>query len=307
MESLELLRGRLQTLDDLRSLVGTMKGLAAVGIHRLEESARSVAQYYRTIELGLHVVLAGAPPEPPAPARPRGARGAIVFGSDHGLCGRFNEDLADFAEDRMAGLLRDDRPLRLVAVGARAGSLLDLRGYPPEAEFFVPGTAEAATPSVREILHKVEQWREEGVQEVMMLHQRPRANNRARPVLVPLLPVSPRRFRGIEAQQWASRTLPMYTMPPHELLSALLRQYFFVSVLRALIESITAENASRLAAMQAAERSLEERGSELLAELRRKRQEHITEEILDIVSGYEALTRGAGGARAGSSERDAAT
>jgi len=304
MESLELLRARLQTLEDLQSLVGTMKGLAAVGIHRLEESARSVAQYYRTIELGLHVALAETPPEPPAPARPRGARGAIVFGSDHGLCGRFNEDLVDFAEERIAALLRDDRPLRLVAVGARAGSLLDLRGYPPEAEFFVPGTAEAATPSVREILLKVEQWRDEGVQEVVMLHQRPQADNRARPVLVPLLPLSPRRFRSIEAQQWASRSLPMYTMQQPQLLSALLRQYFFVSVFRALIESITSENASRLAAMQAAERNLEERGSELLAELRRKRQEHITEEILDIVSGYEALTRGAGAAHRAPSPRE---
>jgi F-type H+-transporting ATPase subunit gamma len=294
MESLEQLRGRFEALTDLHALVGTMKALAGVGVHRLDEAARSVAQYYRTVELGLHVVLRAAPEAPPRRARARAARGAIVFGSDHGLCGRFNEDLVEFAAERMAALVRDDRPLRLLAVGARAGSLLELRGHPPEAEFFVPGTPEAATPSVREILSKVDDWRAEGVEEVAMVHQRPRPNGRCRPVLVPLLPVAPRRFRSIEEQPWVSHSLPMFTMAPAALLSALLRQYFFVSVLRALIESIAAENASRLAAMQAAERSLDERGAELLAELRRKRQDRITDELLDIVSGYEALGGAAG-------------
>ena len=50
MESLEQLRARFETLTELRSLVGTMKALAAVGVHRLDEAARSVGQYDRTIE-----------------------------------------------------------------------------------------------------------------------------------------------------------------------------------------------------------------------------------------------------------------
>jgi len=289
VESLEQLRGRFEMLTGLHSLVGTMKALSSVGVHRLDEAARSVAQYYRGVELGLHVVLRTMPEPPSLAGRERGPRGAIVFGSDHGLCGRFNEDLLDFAAERLAALERDDRPLRIMAVGARAGALLELNGHPPETEFFVPGTPEAATPSVREILLAVERWRDDGVDEVAMLHQRPRPNGRCRPVMVPLLPVASRRFWRIGELPWASHSLPTFTMEREELLAALLRQYFFVSVFRALIESIAAENASRLAAMQAAERNLEERSAELLAELRRKRQEGITAELLDIVSGYEAL------------------
>jgi F-type H+-transporting ATPase subunit gamma len=132
------------------------------------------------------------------------------------------------------------------------------------------------------------------VQEVAMVHQRPRPDGRCRPVLVALLPVAPRRFRRIGDARWASHSLPIFTMDRAELLAALLRQYFFVSVLRALIESIAAENASRLAAMQAAERSLDERSDALLAELRQVRQTAITSELLDIVSGYEALGGAAG-------------
>lgn len=301
MESLEKLRARLDTLTDLRSLVGTMKALAAVGVHRLDEAARSVAQYDRTIELGLHVVLRASPDAPAGGAPRQGARGVIVFGSDHGLCGRFNEDLLDFAAGRLEALAREERASRVIAVGARAGALLEGAGYPPEREFVVPGTPEAATRSVRQILLAVERWRDAGVREVAMVHHRPRPDGRCRPVLAALLPVAPRRFRRIGETQWESRTLPTFTMDRAALLAALLRQYFFVSVLRAQIESIAAENASRLAAMQAAERSLEERGDALLAELRHQRQEAITTELLEIVSGFEALggeASGREGARA---------
>jgi F-type H+-transporting ATPase subunit gamma len=79
-------------------------------------------------------------------------------------------------------------------------------------------------------------------------------------------------------------------------LLAALRQYLFVSISRACAESLAAENASRLAAMQAAERSMEERHEELLAEFRRRRQDAITAELQDVVSGYEALRSRAAGA-----------
>ena len=231
----------------------------------------------------------------------RGPRAVIVFGSDHGLCGRFNEDLLDFAAGRLEALAPEERELRVLAVGARAAALLEGAGHRPEQEFVVPGTPEAATRSVRQILLAVERWRDAGVQEVAMVHQRPRPDGRCRPVLARLLPVAPHRFRRIGQARWESRTLPTFTMDRAALLAALLRQYFFVSVLRAQIESIAAENASRLAAMQAAERSLEERGDALLAELRHRRQEAITTELLEIVSGFEALggeASGREGARA---------
>jgi F-type H+-transporting ATPase subunit gamma len=74
-----------------------------------------------------------------------------------------------------------------------------------------------------------------------------------------------------------------------ELFAALMRQYLFVSLYRAAVESLAAENASRLAAMQGAESSVEERLETLENRYHRQRQLRITEELLDIVSGFEAL------------------
>jgi F-type H+-transporting ATPase subunit gamma len=128
------------------------------------------------------------------------------------------------------------------------------------------------------------------VARVYLFHQRPTgAGARHRPAGARLLPVSLARLRRLEVAHWPGPTLPAYSMERSRLFSALLRQHFFVTVFRACAESLAAENASRLAAMQAAEKNLSERHTALLGAFRRTRQDAITNELLDVVAGYEAL------------------
>lgn len=289
METLEHLRRRLDAFDDLGGIVRTMKALAAVSIRQYEQAVHALSGYYRTVELALHVVLRDMPPPPP-PRRPPARVAAVVFGSDHGLCGRFNEDMVDYARERLEEAAGDGEAPRLIAVGARVAALLDHAGLVVEADMFVPGSAARITSTVRQILLKVEEWQREAEgQRVYLFHNRPLQGSRYHPTGVQLLPVDLRRFHRLEEQRWPSRTVPTYTMEAGALFASLLRQYFFVSVFRACAESLAAENASRLAAMQAAEKSLAERQEELLGEFRRQRQDAITAELLDVVSGYEAL------------------
>ncbi len=294
METLAQLRRQVDTADDLGGIVRTMKALAAVSIRQYEAAVRSLADYARTVELGLHVVLRDLPAPEPAPRRKPAQRiGAIVFGSDHGLCGRFNEDIVQHALERLA-----EHPagveLRLLAVGARAGSLLAHAGQPAEQTLFVPGSAQRITLTVRRVLLEIDAWQHEHrVARVYLFHQRPTgAGERHRPTGALLLPVSLARFRRLEVARWPGPTLPTYRMERSRLFSALLRQHFFVTVFRACAESLAAENASRLAAMQAAEKNLSERHTALLGALRRTRQDAITHELLDVGAGYEALRHG---------------
>jgi F-type H+-transporting ATPase subunit gamma len=84
--------------------------------------------------------------------------------------------------------------------------------------------------------------------------------------------------------------LPAFAMDPDHLFSALVRQYLFVSLYRALAESMASENASRLAAMQSAERNIGDRLDDLTRQFHQQRQTAITSELLDIAAGFEALT-----------------
>ena len=74
-------------------------------------------------------------------------------------------------------------------------------------------------------------------------------------------------------------------------LAALIREFLFGSLFKAFTESLAAENASRFAAMQSAERNIEEFQAELTLRFHRQRQRAIDEELADVISGFEALSR----------------
>lgn len=290
MDTPEQLRRRLDTFEDLAAIVRTMKALAAVSIRQYEQAVRSLTHYYRTVELGLHAVLREMPPPQAVTTREPEPVAAVVFGSDHGLCGRFNEDMAAYAGERLAEATGNGAAPRLIAVGARVAALLENAGLSIEEDMFVPGSAGRITSTVRQILLKIDEWQAEAqALRIYLFHNRPISGSRYHPTGVQLLPVNLRRFHRLEEEPWPSRSLPTFSMERDRLFAHLLRQYFFVTVFRACAGSLAAENASRLAAMQAAEKSLEDRHEELSGEFRRQRQEAITAELLEVVSGYETL------------------
>jgi len=297
MESLEQVHRQLNGLQDLQDIVKTMKALSAASIRQYEHAAEALADYYRTVELGLHAGLRGAGIAAVAELAGRhdaASPGLIVFGSDHGLCGRFNEDVIESAVDHVRKQDKPPERCRVLAVGARAASGLEREGLPVEEDLVVPGSAAGITTTVQQLLLKLDEWREQGdILPVTLFYNHPlRRNTSYRPVSVELLPIDLHRFKRLEQAPWPSRGIPGFTMSRHALLTCLLHQYFFVVIARACADSQAAEHGSRLAAMQAAEKSLADRLDEVTMQYRRARQDVITSELLDVVSGFEAITHG---------------
>lgn len=294
MESLDRLQKQLDSLDDLRSIVRTMKALSAASIRQYERAVTALSAYYDTIERGLHVVLRDMDPRHMTPERARGSPrlAAIVFGSDHGLCGRFNEEIADYTLARMDSTPTDKCDRRVLSVGARVAASLEHAGQPVEETLYLPGSASRITATVQQLLVKIDAWREEsGVHYVYLFYNGHSGGKTYRPTGVELLPINLRRFHRLREQRWPSRSLPTFTMDQDQLITRLLRQYLFVSLFRACAESQASEHASRLSAMQSAERNLDERLVEVTTAFRSARQDAITAELLDVVSGYEAIAQ----------------
>jgi F-type H+-transporting ATPase subunit gamma len=109
-----------------------------------------------------------------------------------------------------------------------------------------------------------------------------------------LLPLNRSQLRrhNHEDTSTANRCLPAWSMDTETLCSRLVKQFLFVSLFRACAESLAGENASRIAAMQAAERNIKDRLHDLRADYATRRQTTITEELLDVVTGFEALNSG---------------
>lgn len=295
MESLEHLHKQLENLGELHTIVRTMKALSAVSIRQYEQAARTLDLYYRTVERGLHVVLTQREPPRDTHSRHRGPLrlGAVVFGSDHGLCGRFNEEIVEYAIERMQANPAPVDNRLLLAIGTRTAMSLERAGTQVEDSLPLPGSTGQITQLVRQILLRIDAWREQdGVQDVFLFYNRRSTAGKHRPTGIELMPINLRRFHRLEEETWPSRALPTFSLAPEVLLSRLLHQYLFVSIFRACAESQASEHANRLATMQSAERNLDERVQELTLKFRRARQDLVTAELQDVVSGFEVVSQG---------------
>jgi len=288
MEAIEGLRRTIHVTRELQSLVKTMKILAGLNIRQYERAARSVAEYNRTVEMGLQIALRDRA-EPP-PAVNGGRLGAIVFGSDQGMCGQLNDVIVDHASKALARLARRRPNQTILAVGQRAAAQLEERGRPVAATLDVPGSIGGVATTVHELLRRIEEWRSRnGIDVVALFNCRLMSGVFYKPRGVRVLPVDAGWIRGLRARRWPSKVIPTYMMETERLYHSLIREYLFVVLFRALAESLASENAARLASMQVAERNIEDRLKELTAQFHQSRQAVITSELLDIISGFEAL------------------
>lgn len=291
-DTMASLRRKISSAGDLQSVVRTMKALAASSISQYEQSARALADYYRTVELGLSIcVRKSAPAARMTEVRGRTDEaivGAVVFGSDQGLVGQFNDVVADFAVKTLATL---PGAHQVWAVGERVhGRLLDA-GLPLVGLFAVPNSVKGITPIVGQILIESEtRHSQDEVTELHLFYNRPTSGAVYAPVSQRLLPLDETWRRKLAELPWPTGNLPEVMGGGTATLRMLIREYLFVSLFRACAESLTSENASRLAAMQRADKNIDELLEDLNSTFHRLRQSGIDEELFDVISGFEALS-----------------
>jgi len=291
VETIESLRRRIKSAEDLHAVVKTMKALAAVTIRQYEKAVESLGEYSRTVELGFQVLLKQKPPGVGLTQPALNERlGAIVFGSDQGMVGQFNEVIARHAAQELEQRNVSQDNLSLLAAGGRVLARLEEAGQPVEDLIALPGSVAAVTPVVQRVVLKIESWRSKrGIDEVLLFFNRPFSGASYRPQTIQLLPVDSEWFGELASKPWPCRAIPFFTMDWDRLFSWLIREYLFVSLYRAFAESLASENASRLASMQVAERNIENRLDELNAQYHQQRQSAIDAELFDLVAGFEAL------------------
>jgi F-type H+-transporting ATPase subunit gamma len=285
--TLETLQKQISSGEDLSSIVRTMKALAATSVRQYEKAAESLDDYYHTVELGLSVVLSSNLDNQRDPKVDLDKPILIlIFGSDHGLAGRFNEQIVNYTIEEY-GVKNNSL---VFGIGEQVINRIGATNAALVKKFNMPTSISAITPFVQQLLQSIETWRtREGVESVLLFYNRPQVGGFT-PQAETLLPVSLTELKATRLK-WESRSLPTFSIPADQLLSSLLRQYFFVSLYRACALSLAAENTSRLAAMQAAEKNINERLEELKTGYQHERQAAITEELLDIVSGFKAVSR----------------
>jgi F-type H+-transporting ATPase subunit gamma len=214
--------------------------------------------------------------------------GAVVFGSDQGLVGQFNDVVVDYAVKTLAAL---PAKAEVWAVGERVHARLAESGLPLLGLFTVPNSVKAITPLVGQILVEREtRHSQDEVAELHLFYNRPTSGAVYAPVRQQLLPLDENWRRRLAELPWPTGNLPEVMGGGTATLRALIHEYLFVSLFRACAESLASENASRLAAMQRADKNIDELLEDLNGTFHRLRQSGIDEELFDVISGFEALS-----------------
>lgn len=292
MDTLEDLNRKLEGAKDIKSVVKAMKAMAASHITQYELAVKSLGDYYHTVTLGIKAYLIAERihtviEKPVFQKSNDQVVCAIVFGSDLGLVGQFNDLVTGFVQQSLNTM---PGKKEIWVIGERVQALLADAGFNITKSYPVPDSIYTVTPFIQNILIDIEETRETvGSKQFYIFHNQPKADSGYETVMQRVLPLDQQWMSGIMTTQWPTNNIPEVTGNAATTLTALISGYLFVSVFRACAESLAAENASRLEAMQRAEKSIGDMLESLGKKFQGLRQSMIDEELFDVVSGFEAL------------------
>ncbi|HEY9605245.1 MAG TPA: F0F1 ATP synthase subunit gamma [Allocoleopsis sp.] len=315
MANLKLIRDRIQSVKNTRKITEAMRLVAAAKVRRAQEqvtATRPFADRLAQVLYGLQNRLRFEDANLPL-LRQREVKsvGLLVISGDRGLCGAYNTNVIRRAENRAKELQREGLDYKYVIVGRKALQYFQRRDQPIDASYTgleqIPTAAEAS--EIADELLSL--FLSESVDRVELVYTRFVSLISSRPVVQTLLPLTP---QGLESQddeifrlttrggsfevtreKVATQVLPfprdmIFEQDPTQILDALLPLYLNNQLLRALQESAASELAARMTAMNNASDNAAELVNTLTLSYNKARQAAITQEILEVVGGAEALS-----------------
>jgi F-type H+-transporting ATPase subunit gamma len=278
-ERLADVQAQLQSLHELQEIVGAMRAMAAARVQEAQVALDGTRAYAQVIGDAIAEALPLVPDTPaPGVAAKDAKRGLVLFMAEHGFSGAFNDELVDAARRAMDG--RE----ALFVVGSRGRALIEECGLTPAWATDMATHAGAVTDTARRIADALyHRFQRGSLAAVAILYFRDQGGGRRALERQSLLPVDLNRFQAPR-----SAAPPLTNLAPRALIGGLIGEYVFAQLAHAALESFASENGARLAAMQSAREKLDERLMELQGLERRLRQEQITSELLEIVTGADA-------------------
>ncbi|KAF3883931.1 MULTISPECIES: F0F1 ATP synthase subunit gamma [Nostocales] len=314
MPNLKAIRDRIQSVKNTKKITEAMRLVAAARVRRAQEqviATRPFADRLAQVLYGLQTRLRFEDADLPL-LRKRDVRsvGLLVISGDRGLCGGYNNNIIKRAENRAKEIKAEGLDYTFVIVGRKASQYFQRRDQPIDASYTgleqIPTAAEATKIS-DELLSL---FLSEKVDRIELVYTKFVSLVSSRPVVQTLLPLDP---QGLEAQDdeifrlttrggqfeversrvaTPTRTLPrdmIFEQDPVQILDSLLPLYLSNQLLRALQESAASELAARMTAMSSASDNAKELINTLTRSYNKARQASITDQILEVVSGAEAL------------------
>jgi F-type H+-transporting ATPase subunit gamma len=284
------MRRRIRAVKSTQQITKAMKMVAASKLRRAQEKALATRPFARVARrvvasIAARVDQAEHPLLVRRPDAERRATLAIVITADRGLCGSFNTNIVKATST----FLRENtsRTVSLGLVGRKGRDILNRRGVPVRFEYVnlpktisIPDAENVAAPAVEDFVAG-------RVDSVYLIYNEFKSALQQRVIVEQLLPLEPLLAEELAAAQTATEYI--YEPSPERIFEVLLVRLVQTQVLRALVESTAAFYAAQMTAMDAATRNSSDMLDDLTLTMNKIRQAAITREIIEVVSGAQAL------------------
>ena len=292
MASLKELRNRISSVKATQKITRAMQMVAASKLRRAQEVAEAARPYAERMSLVLANLGAGVAGQDGAPALLSGTGKEdthllVVATAERGLCGGFNASIAKLAKERALALKAEGKTVKILCIGRKGGDLLkrDFEDVMLETVTY-QGLKSVGFEQAQEVATQILELFETEAFDVCSLYYSEFVN---------VITQNPKELQIIPAHLDEDTTLDLggasydYEPEENEILDALLPRNISIQILRALLENAASEQGARMSAMDNATRNAGEMIDSLTITYNRSRQAQITKELIEIISGAEAL------------------
>lgn len=289
METLDNLKKTLDTSKSIKQVVSTMKALSGANIKKYEKIVKVLYAYRSNIELALQALMMYNDININELDFVKNSKDkkeknlAIIFGSNQGLCGRFNDKIMNFVVDD----IKSSDKTKIIIVGERLNMLMSNTKLNIEKSIPVPNSIDNISSTIFDILEVIEKEIKNKTSDKVFLYYIANDDTMNGTLTkTRLIPVDKKILENAQKKVWPTNNIPYWQINSKTLIVDLLKQYIFVGLNNALINSIASEQKNRLITLQNAENNINDLIRTKNLEYNQKRQGTITSELLDVVTGY---------------------
>lgn len=282
----------MKATEDLKSIVTTMKMLSSVSVNQYNTAFEAIQNYGKTIYdgfLGLYLNGFFSGNAEKLSDKPKTI--ALLIGSDNGLVGPFNKEVLRQAITYLKKREIDVNHTDYICIGRRIGMISNYAKMPVVAAYPISNSLKEITSTASILLSKIQEIMQKKKAERVLLFYNKREEQHQIVHIVQLLPLPADKLSEMKEKKWEGHSFPLITADYSELLRTLIHEYLSYVLSSALISSLACEHYTRMINMQQAEKNIDESLNTLNLEYQQARQNAITSELIDIVSGAESIKK----------------